>query len=191
MYSSLYKFLTQFDNLTEAEWTAFESILEFEIVKKGTLLADVGVVSDKMYFINCGALRLFFYKDGEERTGNFFFENELASPFISFTFRKPNTQLLETIEDCELFSFSNKNLTYIFDNYPIYNKIFRKMSEFSFAKLQKQISMFVITNPEERYEHLFEHYPQIIKRAAQKDIASFLGITPVSLSRLKKRLYSK
>ncbi len=191
MYSLLYKYFTQFDKLTEIEWAAFESILEYEIVKKGTLLADVGVISDKMYFVKSGALRLFFYKDGEERTGTFFFENELASPFISFTFRKPNTQLLEAIEDCELFSFTNINLTYIFENVPIYNKIFRKMSEFSFAKLQKHISMFVITSPEERYEHLFENYPKIIQRASQKDIASFLGITPVSLSRLKKRLYSK
>jgi CRP-like cAMP-binding protein len=191
VYENVRKYFSQFANLSEEEWLAFQSILKVEKVKKKTRIIEYGLTCHKMYYVNKGSLRLFYYKDGEEVCGKFFFEDELASSFESYIKQIPGMQILETMENCELVSFSYDDQQAIYTQYPVFYKLFLNMLQNSFGQVQKLITIYILTDPLERYVSLTKLYPQIIARVPQKYIASFLGITHFSLSRIRKRLKEK
>lgn len=191
MYENVKKYFSQFANLNQEEWLSFESILKIEKVKKKTPLVEFGTVCRKIYFVEKGSVRLYYYKEGEEVCGKFFFENELTASFESFIQQKPSFQILETLEDSVLISFLYDDLQKLYDKYPVYYKVFMNILNYSFILIQKLISLYILTDPLERYLQLVEQYPEIIQRVPQKYIASFLGITPFSLSRIKARLANK
>lgn len=191
MYENVKKYFSQFAKLTDEEWLAFELVLKPEKVKKKIRLVEFSSICRRIYFVEKGCLRLYYYKDGEEVCGNFFFENELAGSFESFIKQSPSFQIIETLEDSLLLSFSFDELQKLFGNYPVYNRVFMNILNESFIGIQKLISLYILTDPLERYLHLVKNYPAIIQRVPQKYIASFLGITPFSLSRIKARLAKK
>lgn len=191
MYENVKKYFSQFANLGEEEWLAFQSILKIEKVKKKTRLVEFGSICQKIYFVEKGSVRLYYYKDGEEVCGNFFFENDLAGSFESFITQEPSSQILETLEDSVLISFSYDEHQKLYEEYPVYYKVFMNILNRSFVRIQKLISLYILTDPLERYLNLIKNYPLIVQRVPQKYIASFLGITPFSLSRIKARLAKK
>lgn len=191
MYENVKKYFSQFANLNEEEWLAFQSILKIEKVKKKTRLVEFGSICRKIYFVEKGSVRLYYYKDGEEVCGNFFFENELAGSFESFIEQKASLQILETLEDSIFITFSYEEHQKLYEKHPVYYRVFMNILNRSFISIQKLISLYILTDPLERYLYLIKHYPVIIQRVPQKYISSFLGITPFSLSRIKARLAKK
>lgn len=174
--------------LTNKEQEAFADMLIYRSVPKKFMLVNVGDVSREAYFVNSGCARLFYRKNGEEVSANFVFENNFIASLESFLLQVPSRQAIETLEDCELVVLQKERLTELIKKHPRIESFSRAIAERAFIILQRRASSFILDSPEERYMKMLNEHPQISSRIPQHMIASYLGITPVSLSRIRKRI---
>jgi len=160
-------------------------------LKKKTNLLQAGKIANEVYFIVSGCIRLFCKKDGEELSTYFFTEQMFAGAYDSFISRKPSRHSIETLEDCQVLTLSYKALEELYNVFPKMNEFVRKSIEERFVILHDLFTDYVLNSPEERYLNLLKDRPELLNRISQHQIASFLGITPVSLSRIRKRVAKK
>lgn len=169
------------------EWEQFSHLFKQEEVPAKTVLLNEGAVSKKAFYIEKGCVRACFNNDGKDITFQFFLEGQGVSSIESFRTNQPSLFTLETIESCILRSISKKDFQFILDNSSIIRK---QIEEQTFQRLifyQKLFLSRIKDNPEKRYHDLLENSPEILERIPQHYIASFLGITSVSLSRIRNR----
>jgi CRP/FNR family transcriptional regulator, anaerobic regulatory protein len=153
------------------------------------ILCSEGQVAKDIYFISKGLIRLYYFKKtGEEVTGFLFKENLFASSFESFLRQKPSKQILETLEPCRLLVLTHEKLQQLYREVPAMNQMVRIVLEERFINAQQILSSFILDTPEERYKKFIENHPDLVLRVPLHIIASYLGITPVSLSRIRKRI---
>ncbi len=162
-----------------------------QYIKKETNLLTVGNTADEVYFITKGCIRLFYEKDGVDISAYFFTEGMFAGAYDSYISRQPSRHSLETLEDCELLSISFEKLQELYVEFPKMNEFVRKVIEDRFVSLHQLFTSQILDTPEERYLDLQKNRPDILNRVAQHQIATFIGITPVSLSRIRKRIARK
>ncbi len=191
MYGQLHQSINQFIETSEEEKDLLERSFTYREVAKKFRLVDFGKVSTHIYFINKGIIRLFYPKEGEEITGYLFKENLFSSSYDSFLTQTPSSQILEAVEDCELLVISSEDMERLYAKIPSMHIFTRKMAEQRFINAQRILSSFILDSPEERYKKFEAANKDLINRVPQHYIASFLGITPVSLSRIRKRLMEK
>lgn len=169
------------------DWEKYQHLFkEIEIPAK-TILLNEGEVSKYAYFIKKGCLRLWFNNKGKDVTFQFFFENEGVSSIESFRSGEPSLFYIESIEPSIILKISKKNFELIFMENPEYRAI---INETIFKRLNHYSRLFmsyIKNTPEERYKELLRDYPEIVRRVPQHYIASYLGITSVSLSRIRNR----
>ena len=159
---------------------------EMKIPAKTILLRE-GDVSKKAYFIREGCLRLWFNNNGKDITVQFFFENEAVSSVESFRLGTPSLFTLESIEPSTVLVITKKNYEMFENEVPGYKEymlevLFRRVAHYSQLFLSR-----IRDNPQKRYLELLKTHPHIIQRVPQQYIASYLGITAVSLSRIRKK----
>ena len=188
MFELIYRYIDQMIRLTEQERRLFENAFSFRQVPKKFLLIREGQVAREVFFINKGLLRLFYNKDGEEITGFIFREGLFASSYESFLRQSPSIQNLETLEDCELLVLTFDKLEALYEKLPKINVMTRKIAEQRFINGQMILSSFLLDSPEERYRKFEAAHGDLLLRVPHHIIASYLGITPVSLSRIRKRI---
>jgi CRP/FNR family transcriptional regulator, anaerobic regulatory protein len=188
MFQALYQYIQPFVTFTESEKRVLENAFSFRQVPKKFKLTEEGKVAKELYYILKGLIRLYYTKDGEEITGYIFKENLFASSYDSFLRQVPSVQTLETLEDCDLLVISYKSLQQLYDDLPKMHIVARKVSEQRFINAQLMLSSFILDSPEERYIRFQEQHGDLLLRVPHHIIASYLGITPVSLSRIRKRL---
>lgn len=191
MFDQLHQYTAQFIQLTARERQLIEDAFTFRQVPKNFLLVRDGQVARELFFINKGLLRLYYQKDGEYITGFIFRENLFASSYDSFLQRSPSIQLLDTLEDCELLSLTKDKMDELYEQVPKFNILTRKIAEQRFINAQQILSSFLLDTPEERYLKFIEKNGDLLLRVPHHMLASFLGITPVSLSRIRKRVQEK
>jgi CRP-like cAMP-binding protein len=160
--------------------------------KKGELLLKQGTKENNIYFITKGLVRCFNINEkGEEVTFQLIKEYQLVGNIHFILFDEPSKFSYEAIENLKGYSISYDNLQKILSNNPKLETnrkfFFRKILKQAFGRLDS----FVLLSPEERYKKYIKDFPGIINRAPDKHIANVLGITPVSLSRIRKRIASK
>jgi len=190
VYSQLRNYVSQLAPLTPAELAFLEEQCVYREVPKKFALVSEGKVAQEIYFINQGCLRLFYNKDGEKVTAFIFLENLFAAALDSLLQQVPSQQNLETMEDSELLVISRENLEKIYDHSTNFQVMGRRIAEQRFINAQRILSSYILDSPEERYQKLLATQPEWFQRVPQHYIASFLGITPVSLSRIRKRISS-
>lgn len=169
------------------EWGTFAHFFKRESVPAKMILLHEGDVSKKAYLIEKGCLRLAFNNNGKDISFQFFFEGEAISSVESFKTGEPSLFTIETIEPCIIHSISRKNFQTILDSSPV---IKQQIEEQSFRRLvfyQRLFLSRIKDSPEKRYKELLKNNPNILQRIPQHYIASFLGITSVSLSRIRNR----
>lgn len=170
-----------------AEWNRFGHLFQrLEVPAKTTLLHE-GEVSRRAFYLESGCLRIWFNHDGKDITFQFFFEGEGVSSIESFRTDQPSLYSIETIEPCTLLVVSREDLQAILESSPLLR---REIEEQTFQRLifyQKLFLSRIKDKPQERYEALLREHPEIVRRVPQHYIASYLGITPVSLSRIRNR----
>jgi CRP-like cAMP-binding protein len=188
VYNRFYEVVSNMVPLTAGEWDAFKQILVYRSVPKKFRLVSVGEVSREAYFINSGAARLLFEKEGEEISANFMFENNFIAALESFLLQVPSRQAIETLEDCDLLVIGRQKLQELTAAYPKFNMFSKAIAEQAFILLQRRASSFILDSPEERYLNMLQQRPEILERVPQHMIASYLGVTPVSLSRIRGRI---
>jgi CRP-like cAMP-binding protein len=169
------------------EWGEFERLFKRLIIPAKTTLLQEGEISKNAYFIEKGCLRVWFNNNGKDVTFQFFFEGESVSSIESFRTNQPSLFSLESIEACVVHKISKKDFQFILDNSP---GIKKEVEEYTFRRLLFYQQLFlsrIKDNPRKRYEELMKKRPEVLERVPQHYIASYLGITPVSLSRIRKR----
>lgn len=156
-------------------------------VPSKTILLEEGKVADKLYLVRKGCLRLFFYSEGKDITFQFFFEGNFVASFDSLYKRTPSLFYLESIEPAELTAIRREDFYNLIDNDSSLRQLYEEKLIDRFHVYQQLFLSRIKNTPQQRYEELLKEYPDIIQRVPQHYIASYLGITPVSLSRIRNR----
>lgn len=181
----------QFTDFNDSELQFIMPYFETRKIKKKSILLNAGKVSNEVYYIVKGCVRLYCEKDGEELSTYFFTENMFAGSYDSFLARKPSKVAIETLEECEVLVLTHESLESLYQTFPKMNEFIRKAIEQRFVLLHDLFISYLLNSPEERYLMLQKDRPDLLNRIPQHQIASFLGITPVSLSRIRNRVFKK
>jgi CRP/FNR family transcriptional regulator, anaerobic regulatory protein len=189
MYEQILKHISRFVSLDPSEQDYFTSKLQVKHLNKKELLLQEGQVCRNSYFINEGCMRYFYNVDGQENTGQFFFENGWYADYESYLTGKPSKQNIETLEKTELLVLSKVDLEHLFIEIPKFERFGRLMAEYAFLGLSRRTEILLNETPEERYQSLIKERPKVFQRIPQHYIASYLGIKPQSLSRIRKRIF--
>lgn len=190
MNDLLLAYLAQNSICTAEEAQQLVAMAPIKAFKKGTLLLSEGQRSREEYFILKGCLRTYYIIDGEEKTTEFYTEFEAVSP-VCVAAKEPSTYYLSCLEDTVLIVSDAAVQQNAFEQFPQLERVCRTMTEQVLAKKQKALNHFKIQSPEQRYLELLAADPGLIQRVPQYQLASYLGITPQSLSRLRNRLAKK
>lgn len=172
---------------TSEVWKPFMHLFKEEKFSARKILLREGNISKKAFYIQQGCIRLWFNNNGKEITFQFFFEGEGVSSVESFRTNQPSLFNIETVEPCTVLSITKKEFLQILDTAPVIKSLLDETIFKRMVYYQKLFLSRIKDSPQKRYEDLIEHQPQILKRVPQHYIASYLGITPVSLSRIRNR----
>ena len=190
MHEVLFDFLSKYVSLTEEEKNEIISLDIFRSHRKGTVLLKEGQQSQDNYFILKGCIRKYYIKDGEERTTDFFTEMDSLTPHCVIN-KAPSEYFLSCVEDT-IMTVTNADMENNgFTKFPKFESICRILSEELLAKQKITFDEFKISSPEQRYLNLLQKRPDLIQRVPQHQLASYLGIKPQSLSRLRARIMKK
>ena len=191
MKNELIEFLSEFHMFNETEITELATLMMVKAVKKNSFVVEQGQLSNKCFFILKGCLRQYTVIDGVEKSTAFYTERESVNFFTSYTHKTTSASYLYTLEDSVMIVGTPETDAEIYKRFPILAAITRKIMEEDFGKTQDNFSKFITSSPEERYLDIIKERPELLQRVSQLHIASYLGITPESLSRIRKRVLVK
>ncbi len=189
IFDNFWKFTDQFVSFSTQEKEQIKRQFTIRDVPKNQVLIDIGEVADEIYFINKGCIRFYYLtEEGNEVTGFIFLENMMAGSSESFFSRVPSTQVVETLEESELLILTYARLEQLYTDVPKMNVLVRKLLEQRMNFAQRVVASLIINKPQDRYTTYQQLHPDLENRIPQHILASYMGITPVSLSRIRKRL---
>lgn len=190
MQDLLFDFISKYITLTEDEKNALLSLELFHSVKKGTVLLKEGQYSKESYFVLKGCIRTYYSIDGEEKTTAFYTELDALTPHCVVN-KTASDYFVSCLEDSILL-ISNADMTLeINSKFPKFDTMCRILGEELLAKQQIDFDEFKTSSPEQRYLNLLQKRPELLQRVPQHQLASYLGIKPQSLSRLRARILEK
>lgn len=190
MHDLLFDFISKYISLTEDEKKAVVSLAIFRSVKKGTILLREGEKSNDGYFVLKGCIRTYYIVDGEEKTTAFYTEMEALTPHCVLN-KAPSEYFISCVNDSILLVSNPDMETEIFSKFPKFESLCRILAEELLAKQQINFDEFKTSSPEQRYLNLLEKRPDLVQRVPQHQLASYLGMKPQSLSRLRARILEK
>ena len=191
MFTSLKTHIKSKVPLTENELELIDAYFEVKEFKKKDFLLEGGKVCDFIGYIEKGTVRHFHIKDGVENTCEISFEECWVTDFQSFTNDNSSVMNLQALEETLVFLISKKNLNKIYEACNKYETFGRLMAEQVALRATEMAMSLSSDKPEERFIKLIKAQPELFQRVPQKHIANLLGITPESLSRIRKRVLSK
>lgn len=184
-------FVQSFPGFTTDEAKQIAEALVVRSYPKGTLLLREGDAGDECFFVLKGFLRQYRIVDGLEKTTGFFVEHEAAVLYASYGNEAATQSFLECGEDTVVIIGNVQQEQSMYEQHPKLAKLTRSMVEDDFGKVQEQRDRFLISTPEQRYEYLLNNRLDLVQRVPQHQLASYIGVAPESLSRIRKRLASK
>jgi CRP-like cAMP-binding protein len=187
MHSNLIKILGQFANLDENESELIKSSFNPHSLVKGEYFLKEGEVNKHVGFLHKGLVRYFVYKDGEESTFEFTKEGEFIGDYQSFRNATVTKQNIQAIEDCELLIIDFPKIQNIYNKTENGNLIGRQIIAHRFDVMVNQLLEIYMQNHEDRYKSFIKKYYDLTQRIPQYLIASYVGVRPESLSRIRKR----
>jgi CRP-like cAMP-binding protein len=190
MQDILFNFISKYISLTEDEKNALLSLDLFRSVKKGTILLEEGQKSQESYFVLKGCIRVYYIIDGEEKTTSFYTELDALTPHCVIN-EASSDYFISCVEDSILLVSNTDMSVEINSKFPKFDIMCRILSEELLAKQQMDFDEFKTSSPEQRYLNLLQKKPDLIQRVPQHQLASYLGIKPQSLSRLRARITEK
>ena len=189
MKSILFKYMSKFTLLTEEQQQTIANEIKIDEFKKGTILFRQGDVPTKCYFVLKGCVRQYSVdENGKEVTSNFYTEEQAIAVFNNHKLDKSSEYTFVCLEDSVLVVGDLAIEQNMYTKYTQLEVMTRKMIEESFGNVQDEFATFIASTPEERFKTLLLKRAKLIDRVPQHQLASYLGITPESLSRIKKRL---
>lgn len=190
MENLLFDFISQYVPLDEIEKKSLIDLNIFKTYKKGTVLLKEGQITSNGFFVLKGCIRTFYNIDGEEKTTAFHTEMEGFTPHCVLN-KAPSKYYITCVEDSILVVSDANMESVIMEKFPKFETICRMLSEELLVKQQINFDEFKTSSPEKRYLNLMQKRPDLIQRIPQYQLASYLGIKPQSLSRLRTRILEK
>ena len=182
---SLFNYVSGIQELSPDSKAALEQISEFQDFKKGSTVQPIGHTCRTIYFVKEGALRVYYFKDSHEITESFEFENNFVARAESLFTGEPSRKAIEAIEDSKVIAISTVQLFALYDSHHDIERLFRKMIEKAYVRTVKRIESLQFHTAAERYAEMIREQPDVLLRVPLKMVASYLGITPESLSRIR------
>jgi CRP-like cAMP-binding protein len=187
MEKALFNFIAKYMPLSAEEKQAIIELDIFRNYKKGTIILKEGQYSKVGYFVIKGCIRSYYIIDGEEKSTGFYTELDSFSPLCVVN-NQPSEYYVSCVED-SILTVANPDMEkIIFEKFPRFETLCRILSEELLAKSQASFDDFKTSSPEQRYLKLLETRPDLLQRVPQHQLASYLGMKPQSLSRIRKRL---
>ncbi|MER0440082.1 Crp/Fnr family transcriptional regulator [Emticicia sp. W12TSBA100-4] len=190
MKNILFDFISKYISLTEEEKNVLLSLDIFRSIKKGTTLLKEGQKSKESYFVLKGCIRTYYILDGDEKTTAFYTEMEALTPPCVIS-KTPSEYYVSCIEDSILLISNSDMEVEVNSKFPKFDTMCRMLTEELLAKERIDFDEFKTSSPEQRYLNLIQKRPDLIQRVPQHQLASYLGIKPQSLSRLRARIVEK
>lgn len=185
--SSLLKNIAKHIDLNEKETSFFTSLITCKKLAKKTLLLEANQDCRYLSYVHSGALRSYYVdKGGKESTIMFAIADWWITDMHCYLNRKPAMMHIETLEESTVFQISRMNFDLLLETIPKFEKFFRILMQNAYTREQLRVMENLSLTAEERYHSFLIKYPQIVKQVTQKQIASYLGITPEFLSTLRK-----
>lgn len=172
--------------LNEEEKDYFVSLLKYQEVAKKDFILKEGQLCRNISFVNAGILRAYYAgKDGKESTIMFALQDWWITDMYCFINHKPAMLYIEAVENSSIFQVQKNDLDKLYIKVPKFEKFFRIIMQNAYIREQLRIIQNLSLTAEERYHHFLEKYPQVAKQVTQKQIASYLGVTPEFLSMVR------
>ena len=175
--------------LTEKDWQTFSSKLVRKELPKNYLLLKVGQTEKYLSFVEKGIIRFYIPKEENDLTFTFIFDNGFVSAYDSFLTKQPTIYNVETLTQTTIWRLSYDDLQVIYKETEIGNTIGRKSAEDLFLKKSRRELSLLNQTAEQRYLNLFTEQAHLLQLIPLKYIASYIGITPQALSRIRKRIF--
>lgn len=182
---SILQYFHLHNSLSKEAEDAISEICTIIKIKKNQELQTIGHTCKTIYFLKTGTARIYYYKDGIDITESFAFENNIIARVESLFTGKPSRKAIQILEDSEIVAINATQLFKLYDNYPEIERLFRKIFEVAYVDTVNRIEGIQFHSTEERYNALISEEPNVLKKVPLKHIASYLGITQVSLSRIR------
>lgn len=186
----LITFLSCFPNLNENDVAQLAEMIPVIAPEKGAMLLSEGEIPKECYFVLKGLVRQYQFVDGTERTTEFYTESNGTVSSAHYTEQTPSNFYLECMEDCLLIAGNMEIDESNFRKFPALIEITKQMLESDLNKSKENYSKFILSSPKERYLHFMKTRQDLLNRVPLNQVASYLGMTPESLSRIRKRIVS-
>lgn len=185
---SLFQYFSKYHSLSKEAENAIIGISSIIKIKKNQDLQSIGHTCKTIYFINKGIARIYYYQNGVDITESFAFESHIIARVESLFTGKPSRKAIQVLEDSEIIAINTSQLFELYDTYPEIERLFRKIFEAGYVDTVNRIEGIQFHTAEERYTALIKEQPTLLQKAPLKHIASYLGITQVSLSRIRAHI---
>jgi CRP-like cAMP-binding protein len=178
--------------ISDTELDDFLCLTQEKSFKRNEIISKAGSTPNEIFFINKGIIRVMVTDlNGLEHTIHFALENQFIADYSNFILQQPSSYSLQTLEETEVVVLPRKAISWGYEHLEEGQKMGRLIAEYYFIYQDNRIKNTYIRTPKERYDMITEVFPNIHNRAPQHMIASYLGITPIHLSRLKKSATTK
>ena len=188
MFQNINKYVLKCINLSATELEYFNSILEYKVIPKKAMLLQAGNVCNFEAYVIKGCIREYYIdNNGAEVTLQFAVEDWWVSDIASFQDQTISNMYIETLEECELLTLSRQSKEQLLSQVPRLERMFRMMIQRHLSVVQSRLFKTITNTASEKYLEFINRYPTIPQRVPQHYIASYLGISPEFLSKLRSR----
>lgn len=188
MYLSLKNTFEKILKIKDEDWNIFESILEIKKLKKKEYLLKQGQICRGIYFLSEGIVRTYHINNYKEVNTAFYFQNDFLREIESMANNTPSQNYIQAIENSTVFYIDKVKLATLYEKSDFYQKLGRMILESLTISEQKYSSFLASYSPKERYLYILENRPKLIEQIPLQYLASYMGISRESLSRIRKRV---
>ncbi len=191
MINSLLNNIQSLIRISDQEKEIISTLFKEKTYKKGDFFLAEGQICKQVGFLTKGLMRYYINHDGEEKTYAFSQEDQYICNYESFLPQKPSSKIIQALEDSDVLVISHSDLQRLYANVREGERYGRIAVEAVFLQMLKDINSFYTETPEVRYEGFINNHPDLQQRISQYHIASFVGVKPQSLSRIRKRIFNR
>ena len=191
MKSELIKYLKERLQIDNENSLLFVEKFELKKLKKGDYFLQNGDFCKQIAFLNKGAMYCVYNKDGIDKIDEFSFESDFITDYLSILIKAPTDKDIICLEDCEILVISMESLEILYNENPVFERIGRLMAEGLFINWHLKAKSLFMDNAETRYQNLIALKPNLPQRVPQYLIASYLNVSPETLSRIRKKIAAK
>jgi CRP-like cAMP-binding protein len=172
---------------TDEEWESFSQQWRPFHFEKNQVVTDFGAVEKYFYFVNDGVIRGYFIKNGHEHNMGFSYIGDFSGVYDSFLHQKPATYAMESLTEVNGLRISHQNLIQLFDDHKVFERWGRLFNATILTGLGVFIQSIIADTAEERFRQLMKRSPHVLQLIPQKHLASYLGMSPKTFSRMRKK----